>query len=605
MPGWREAAHAPFPLSAEGWTCPNALLIRTGISLLQQRMHPVEFVHVKAHAGNKANEAADSLANIGRMLPEAEPLQEVWPRKRIALEHRDDPLDTAVKVSTQLPRLSQRREEDPLASEDGPNDEDTGLEASAAPRDAHRGRGKEAAMKAANMRKLRDGSAHEGKWWGTVRGWLDPKPAASTVDARALHESLKARMTLGDRSADDFDTEHLTRAASTARAIPATTHDRTPEQFFSRPFGEVDMEMLKNHIKRHPESSTRGGDGISYQQILNIPNDILAELLNACVKHCALPGPLMLTIIAGILKARKPADLPESFRLIAFQSCLLKCSTLLFHFRARGWTDAYDILPDSQNGFRTGYRTNNNAFVLRCAVDRARATGEPLYAGFVDFTNAFPSTDLPSLWVKLYGLGMAGPLFDWIRAVYATMRYTTRIEGQHSETFQSDVGVMTGDTASPGLFTIYLSDFDTPAHQDDVVLAGRAVPHMEQADDMILLSRSAPGLQSKMDALNPWARRNGILTSVVKTKWAIFGKAPRVTPQILYGGTPLPYTERYPYVGIDFASPWRCVECRKCRMLLTWVSYPGTCSSYITTRRHRKRARSGACPSPSKALSET
>jgi hypothetical protein len=26
-------------------------------------------------------------------------------------------------------------------------------------------------------------------------------------------------------------------------------------------------------------------------------------------------------------------------------------------------------------------------------------------------------------------------------------------------------------------------------------------------------------------------------------------------------------------VGIDFASPWRCVECRKCRMLLTWVSY--------------------------------
>jgi hypothetical protein len=36
-------------------------------------------------------------------------------------------------------------------------------------------------------------------------------------------------------------------------------------------------------------------------------------------------------------------------------------------------------IPDYQNGFREGYRTNNNPFILRCVKEWARANGLTLY----------------------------------------------------------------------------------------------------------------------------------------------------------------------------------------------------------------------------------
>lgn len=43
------------------------------------------------------------------------------------------------------------------------------------------------------------------------------------------------------------------------------------------------------------------------------------------------------------------------------------------------------------------YWTNNNMFILRAAIDRARADQKVLYVAFIDLINAFPSTDPPTL----------------------------------------------------------------------------------------------------------------------------------------------------------------------------------------------------------------
>ncbi|KAK0235402.1 hypothetical protein EDD85DRAFT_733242, partial [Armillaria nabsnona] len=82
------------------------------------------------------------------------------------------------------------------------------------------------------------------------------------------------------------------------------------------------------------------------------------------------------------------------------------------HRRFREWMETNNILPPSQNGFREHYRTNNNMFILRSAIDHFRAEQKVLYVAFVDLTNAFPSTDQPTLWAKMSQLGAAGPLID-------------------------------------------------------------------------------------------------------------------------------------------------------------------------------------------------
>ena len=168
---------------------------------------------------------------------------------------------------------------------------------------------------------------------------------------------------------------------------------------------------------------------------------------------------------------------PASYRTIGLESILLKMLTLLIDRRIREWADAMDLIPDTQNGFREGARTNNNAFVLRAAIEKARSEGKTLYVAFVDLTNAFPSVDQPTLWRKLSAMGVSGPLVDWLRMVYAEMRYIVRHEGQYSADYAATAGILTGDPASPILWDLFFADLDIADSPWDVELGGSEIGH--------------------------------------------------------------------------------------------------------------------------------
>ncbi|KAJ7603722.1 hypothetical protein FB45DRAFT_691347, partial [Roridomyces roridus] len=56
--------------------------------------------------------------------------------------------------------------------------------------------------------------------------------------------------------------------------------------------------------------------------------------------------------------------------------------------------------------------TNNNPFILRTLIEKARASGETLYVAFVDISNAFSGVNHNSLWLKMQHYGLTGPYFD-------------------------------------------------------------------------------------------------------------------------------------------------------------------------------------------------
>jgi hypothetical protein len=184
----------------------------------------------------------------------------------------------------------------------------------------------------------------------------------------------------------------------------------------------------------------------------------------------------------------------------------LKLICLLIHKRIYDWAEARGIIPPSQNGFREKYRTNNNAFVLRCMIERARSEGRTLWVAFLDITNAFPSINRDLLWVKLYNMGVSGKLFDWMRMLYGKMEYVVTLEGQYSEPFKSNIGVLIGDPMSPTLWDLFFADFKLHPDSADVLLFGVAMAHLEHADDMAIVSYSSDGLQRH---LNTFAQRCG------------------------------------------------------------------------------------------------
>lgn len=394
------------------------------------------------------------------------------------------------------------------------------------------------------------------EWWDVIRGFTDPKRRLPRVTANQLREVFCGRLNPAKVMPAHFDADlkHLRDLMSDA--IPTLTRDKTRELFFSRPFDIADMEKIKRKLGERSSKSARGIDAISYKKIVSIPNEALVKLFNFCITNRDAPQDWFTTLLIGILKLGKLDVDPESYRLIGLECCLLKVLTLLIDMRIREWAEAYKILPDSQNGFREKYRTHNNSFVVRCAIDKARAEGKNLHVAFVDLTNAFPSTDLPTLWIKLFNAGVAGPLFDWLRMLYARMSYVVKQGSTLTESFKSLIGVLTGDTASPILWNIYFTDLTEvfPPDPDDICLAGRAMSHVEQADDVALFSTSIEGLQRKLNLFFGWCRVNFMVISALKTQWMIFGELPRYLPLMFVDTTPIELVDHYKYVGITFTS---------------------------------------------------
>jgi Reverse transcriptase (RNA-dependent DNA polymerase) len=199
---------------------------------------------------------------------------------------------------------------------------------------------------------------------------------------------------------------------------------------------------------RARKRTSTGPDGISYESVLKMRNEELQILVNECLRERDAPTTWLTTELIGICKRGKDKEKADSYRAVGLESCMLKFMTLLINQRLVGWADDEELIPDSQNGFRQGRRTNNNAFVLRCAAERAKAEGKPLYVTFADISNAFPSCDHPTLWLKLVELGAGGRIFDWLRMLYREMMYQVSHNGSVSEEFKSTMGILIGDTCS-------------------------------------------------------------------------------------------------------------------------------------------------------------
>ncbi|KAJ7142485.1 hypothetical protein C8R44DRAFT_602888, partial [Mycena epipterygia] len=120
---------------------------------------------------------------------------------------------------------------------------------------------------------------------------------------------------------------------------------------------------------------------------------------------------------------------------------------------------------------------------------------------------------------------------------------------------RSLIGLLTGDSASPCLWNIFFADFQLPDHPDDVRLHGRAVSHVEQADDNIIMSTSFTAFQMKVSgSFFEWCGKKRVFISARKSKWMIFGPLPSIPPVLRLGDLIVELVNEFKYVGIWLTS---------------------------------------------------
>lgn len=528
-----------------GWNIPNGDLFREIVQLIRRRAAAIQFIQVKGHSGNHHHDAADLLAKAGaRMATVNDFTATIFPPFITPVSQPDQP---GTKVTATM--LPKRKPPVPP-----PTDKSESHHSALT---AHRHRPVIAAKQLEFRKKLLEAKT-EREFWRVAKDIMGTKKTTSNFSAEALKNVFEKRMNPIVPMPETFDPMRMQYNHTLAAAIPEHTIDTTPEHFFSAPFTVEDVAEAKDRLSKHPENSARGWDQVSYTHLCELENDDLCLLANQCVSELDAPSACLLTILIGLIKKGKPKQDPESFRTVGLESCFTKFMTLLIHMRITKWCVANDLLPPSQNGFREGFRTNDNVFILRCAIDRARAQGEPLYVVYADLSNAFPSTEQSTLWVKMHSMGAAGGIFDWLRMLYKRMAYIVRHEAEMSAIFKSLIGILIGDTSSPMLWTIYLSDFRIPSDAThDILLAGILLAHLEHADDIALVSRTAQGAQRNMTFLWNWCNLNFMILNAIKSLMMIFGALPPVVPGFYFGKEAVDITCQQTYVGITLRSTHR------------------------------------------------
>ncbi|KAJ7614279.1 hypothetical protein DFH06DRAFT_921978, partial [Mycena polygramma] len=109
----------------------------------------------------------------------------------------------------------------------------------------------------------------------------------------------------------------------------------------------------------------------------------------------------------------------------------------------------------------------------------------------------------------------------------------------------------------PVLWNIFLSDLSLLPDFEDVFLAGVRISLLAQADDLLIVSLSARGLNEKLATLERWCAMNFILVNLVKTIILIFGSGILPLPLFYLGSTQLTVKTEEKYVGVNIRTDTR------------------------------------------------
>ncbi len=258
----------------------------------------------------------------------------------------------------------------------------------------------------------------------------------------------------------------------------------------------------------------------------------------------------------GILvKLFKSGDntLPDNYRGIILSSALGKFLSMLLTNRLKTFLADNDKLSRFQCGFRDDHRTSDNLYILSRVIRYYKSKHNPLYACFIDFKKAFDRVNRDALLVKLLKIGVGGKFYSLVKSMHCNNQICIRINDKITEYFEMNIGVRQGDSLSPLLFNIFINDLANDLEQNNTTsahLGSLKIGFLLYADDLILLSESAEGLQDQIDRVNAYCKTWALQINKNKSKIMIFNKRSTDMLHFHVDNESLEIVKEYKYLGV-------------------------------------------------------
>ena len=154
-------------------------------------------------------------------------------------------------------------------------------------------------------------------------------------------------------------------------------------------------------------------------------------------------------------------------------------------------------------------------------INRTLQKKNKLFCCFVDYQKAFDFIDRSNLWTKLIKQGITGKMFSIIRSLYSNVKACVKHNGHLTDYFSPTSGLMQGEVMSPILFSLYINDFEMHFIRENCPSVEIQLINLfllMYADDTVLISESAEGLQRMLNALLSYTKKWNLTVNIDKTK---------------------------------------------------------------------------------------
>ena len=221
----------------------------------------------------------------------------------------------------------------------------------------------------------------------------------------------------------------------------------------------------------------------------------------------------------------------------------------LFDFLVR-----YDILFESQYGFRRGHSTSHATLDFINYIEEAIEKNDFAIGIFCDLSKAFDTLDHKLLLKKLEHYGIRNKENKWFESYLNNRMQYVEFNGHKSGLLPINVGVPQGSILGPLLFLVYINDLPSAANLKSVIFA----------DDTNLITTGSDllevveALNRELSNINDFFKANKLKLNAKKTKMVCFRKKkpPKDLEKasVMLDGEKLEFEEEAVFLGLTLDS---------------------------------------------------
>ena len=308
-------------------------------------------------------------------------------------------------------------------------------------------------------------------------------------------------------------------------------------------------------IKALNENRSPGTDGCAPEYIKRGGPTLLQWLFVLMTRLWSFESPLPQIDRLGRLvpiPKKSAATSVDATRPICLLTTFYKLYAILVFRKVR--SRVKEFVSWTQAGFIKGRSCANNLWILRRVAERSIEFNVPVYCALVDYKGAFDALNRTTLG-RVLGLFLSPNMVRRVLCLYFDAKAMVSVGGSDGPEFELSRGVRQGCPASPSFFTVALAFISWSFGQNfgGLGLANHVLSSLEYADDQILFTLTADGLQNMLDFIVSTGEPFGLRLSAKKCELICFHRPGTVDkstlPKVTVTGQLLKWKESVVYLG--------------------------------------------------------